>query len=106
MDFSEIKLKIINFDHELRRKNIRPDIILLFGSHAKGTAKKDSDIDLAVVSRDFGKNRLKEGILLNKILYKLFPEAEAIPISLKDFFDKENVSPILSEIKKTGIPIL
>jgi predicted nucleotidyltransferase len=106
MDFSEIKLKVINFDHELRRRNIHPDIILLFGSYAKGTATKHSDVDLAVVSRDFGKNRIKEGIILNKILFKLFPEAEAIPIGLKDFLDKENVSPILSELKKTGIAIL
>lgn len=106
MDFSEIKLKTIRFHHELQKNSIKPDIILLFGSYAKNKANSNSDVDLAVVSRNFGKNRIKDGIKINKILFKIFPEAEAIPISLKDYLDPENISPILAEIKKTGIVVL
>ncbi len=106
MDFSKIKLNVIQFDKELRKINITPDIIILFGSQAKGNASVNSDVDLAVVSRDFGKDRTKNGIKINKILYRIFPEAEAIPISLKDYFDSDNISPILSEIKKSGIAVL
>ncbi len=106
MDFSKIKLNAISLYYELRKNQIHPDIIILFGSHSKGDSTPSSDVDLAVVSRDFGKNRIKEGAKINKILYKIFPEAEAIPISLNEYLNSENVSPILNEIKKTGIVLL
>ncbi len=31
------------------KKNYKPDLILLFGSHARGTTRFDSDIDLLLV---------------------------------------------------------
>lgn len=100
MDFFKIKSKTIDYSKVLFKNNIRPDIIILFGSHATGKAKKESDVDLAVVSRDLGKNRIKEGALLNKLLSDVFPEAEVIPISLNEYFSKTSISPILHEIKK------
>jgi predicted nucleotidyltransferase len=44
----------------LLEKGIRIEAIVLFGSHARGTAHEDSDIDLAVISPDF------EGLPINK----------------------------------------
>ena len=38
----------------------------LFGSYAKGEAKADSDIDLCVISPDFGKDEIEEGQYLFK----------------------------------------
>lgn len=35
-------------------RQFRPDRIVLFGSHASGTARKDSDVDLLVVMRHKG----------------------------------------------------
>ena len=37
----------------------RPERIILFGSHARGTAGPDSDVDLLVVLRDPGSRREK-----------------------------------------------
>ncbi len=37
----------------LLEKGIRIEAIVLFGSHAKGEARDDSDIDVAVISPDF-----------------------------------------------------
>ncbi|MFZ4405259.1 MAG: nucleotidyltransferase domain-containing protein [Pseudobdellovibrionaceae bacterium] len=68
MDFYQIKRKTINYYQILFKNNIRPDIIILFGFNAKGNSKKNSDVDLAVVSRDLGKNKIKEGTKLNKLL--------------------------------------
>ena len=49
MDLSEeLKQKIVCF---LRNK-LNPKFIYLFGSFAKGQARKDSDIDLAIYSED------------------------------------------------------
>ena len=40
--------------------HIRVDRILLFGSYARGEATRDSDLDLIVVSSDFGEDILKD----------------------------------------------
>ena len=38
--------------------------MILYGSYAKGKAHPDSDIDVAVVSKHFGKDKVEEGIML------------------------------------------
>jgi predicted nucleotidyltransferase len=106
MDLNQIKLKTIQYFHVLQENGIRPDLIVLFGSYAKRQAKKNSDVDLAVISRDFGKDCIKEGAKANRLLMEVFPEAEVITISLKEYLSKNNISPILYEIKKTGIALI
>ena len=39
-------------------KTVHIETIILFGSHAKGTASDESDIDIAVISPTFGHNPL------------------------------------------------
>lgn len=58
------KRKIMNAVRYLRERieenGVRVDRIVLFGSHAKGTATEDSDIDVVIISEDFRrKNRFK-----------------------------------------------
>jgi len=48
----------------LEAQGIHVDKIILFGSHAKGTADSESDIDLAVVSRNFEGMNLVERLEL------------------------------------------
>jgi predicted nucleotidyltransferase len=44
----------------IEENGVRVDRIVLFGSHAKGTATEDSDIDVVIISEDFRrKNRFK-----------------------------------------------
>ena len=102
MDFFALKEAILRLRSELRTRGYVLDGAILFGSWAKGTAHEASDIDLAILSRDFGKDRFQEGALLNALLYKLLPMSEALPVSLMDYLDPNNISPILHEIKKTG----
>lgn len=55
-----------SFDRTLNRmvkrlvKHFDPDQIILFGSHARGTANADSDIDLLVVLSLQGSKRVKQ----------------------------------------------
>jgi predicted nucleotidyltransferase len=42
------RAQIREFSQEVARK-FRPEKIILFGSHARGTATKDSDVDLLVI---------------------------------------------------------
>lgn len=52
---SELALTIQRFKDELERMGIRCERILLFGSHADGTDREGSDIDLFVVSSDWAR---------------------------------------------------
>lgn len=47
IDIEKIKPEIIE-----RLKPLKPDKIILFGSHANGTATEDSDIDLFLIKDD------------------------------------------------------
>ena len=49
-------------------QRVRVDQIILFGSWARGDATEDSDIDLLVVSPDFGVSVLADMILLRECL--------------------------------------
>jgi len=45
-----------------------PEKVVLFGSYAWGSPKKDSDVDLLVIKDDPGKNTREMAIELEKIL--------------------------------------
>ena len=103
MDIIEIKQRTLRVRDELQELGIQFDGAVLFGSYAKGNFTPQSDVDIAIVSKHFGFNSLKEGALLNRIAYKVFPQAEILAIPLKEYLDTNSISPILHEIKKTGV---
>lgn len=49
-----IKQIVIRFCSELARMGIEVEQVLLFGSQVTGTAREGSDIDLIVISADWG----------------------------------------------------
>lgn len=51
------------------KKEIPVERAVLYGSYAKGNAKKDSDIDLAIISSTFGKNPQEDGKYLLRMLW-------------------------------------
>ena len=53
MDYSEAVLKAERFS-ELALDIIKPEVIVLYGSYAKGTANEDSDIDIAIICNEIG----------------------------------------------------
>ena len=87
--------------HLLKEKGIDISKVILFGSHAKGMAKPDSDIDLAIVSSQFGKNNWKEMVLLRKIALEIDSHIEPLPFSPKDIEDR--YSTLSEEIRKYGV---
>ena len=106
MDISTIKYLAVELRSRLRALGIQTDLIVLYGSFASGLGRLDSDIDLAVVSKDFGFDRFEEGSKLNLIASLVNPRIEAIPIGLYDFLNQDSISPILAEIKKNGTPLI
>lgn len=85
----------------LKQKGIEVSKVILFGSYAKGMARPDSDIDLAIVSSQFGKDNWKEMVLLRKLAMKIDSHIEPLPFAPQDMEDR--YSTLSQEIKKTGI---
>ena len=71
-----------SFRKVLAQKNMSVDRIILFGSYAKGTQQDGSDIDVAVISKDFeGKSYWDRIEILTDAIFEVFQPIEAIPFT-------------------------
>lgn len=77
---------------------------LIFGSQVNGKAGPNSDIDLAIVSPEFGKSKHRELVKLFKLIDLETKKVEPIPISSQELEDEYD--PLILEIRKNGISIL
>ena len=69
----------------LKAQNIKVKKAILFGSYARGQANDDSDIDIAIISPDLGKNYLKEAVLLKKISQIVDLDISPRPYSVEEY---------------------
>ena len=77
--------------------------VYVFGSHAKGNAKKDSDIDVAVVSPNFKSPWSALSYLYDKLPYGIGWTIEPVGFSPADFNSK--YSSLINEIKMYGVKV-
>ena len=94
---------IKDYAHVLKTQKIKVEKLILFGSYAKGAFKPSSDIDLCVVSPQFGKNRFEERVKLMKLAIGVGENIEPHPYSPSGL--KEKWDPLASEIRKYGLEI-
>jgi len=106
MDRAELTERVIRLRSQIKEYGVRVDVVLLFGSRARGENTQESDYDLAFVSRDFGKDRFQEGVLLQKLAFRTLSNCDLIPVSLMDFLDPQPISPIVAEIRRDGITLI
>ena len=100
----EIIKILLKFQKAVKKKGIKVTKTVLYGSYATGKYHKDSDIDVALISPDFGKDRFEEGVELFQIAYKIDPRIEPVPISI-EAYNKNNWLPLIYEIKERGIEL-
>jgi len=96
---SKLKLLI----KSIEKNNIRIEFAYLFGSYAKNNFHRQSDIDLAIVSKDFEGIRFLDREKIAKCVIENDISIDPITFRPEDF-TLEN--PIVKEIKETGILIL
>ena len=72
--------------------------IILFGSYAKGNYNVDSDIDIAVILKDYS-NLIEIQLELMRLRRKIDSRIEPHPFREKDF---DITNPIVNEIIKYG----
>jgi predicted nucleotidyltransferase len=94
---------IDKFAQMVEQQGINVSKVILFGSYAKGKANPDSDIDIAVVSTQFGQDIAEEMMMLRKIALKIDSHIEPVPLCPEDLDD--NFSTLAQEIKRYGIDI-
>jgi predicted nucleotidyltransferase len=87
---------------ELERNEIPIRKAILFGSYAKGYAKEESDIDVALVSEVFSGDRFKDRRKIIPLRRKIDNRIEPLPFKPEDF---ENGGILVEEIRKTGVLI-
>ena len=97
MDKSEIINIVKEFVFIVKEKYDCIEIIL-FGSYAKDNSHIDSDIDIAVILKDYD-NIINIQLELMKLRRKIDSRIEPHPFKEKDF--NEN-NPLVNEIKKYG----
>ena len=87
---------------ELERNKIPIKRAILFGSYAKGLARPESDIDVALISDVFSGDRFKDRQRIIPLRRKIDSRIEPLPFTPEDF---DNGGMLAEEIKKNGILI-
>lgn len=90
----------LKFAHAVRKQGFPVAKLIIFGSYAKNRAREGSDIDVCVVSPEFGKDSVEELQFLFKLRRQIDSRIEPFPVSLADY--QNTASPIIFEIKKFG----
>ena len=103
MSKSEATKVVLKYAKQLKAEKYPFSGVYLFGSFAKGTSHKWSDIDVAVVSKELDKDWQGARMRLWKIGSDVDTRIEPHGFSPEDFKDYWN--PMAHEIKKTGIRI-
>ena len=99
MDKSAV-IKIAEAYTKLVLQNLKPIEIILYGSYAKGTAREDSDIDIAVIVSKVVDDFLDEAVML----YTLREEVDD-RIEPKLIVESHDYSGFLEDVRKTGYRI-
>lgn len=100
-----IKKIIIEYISNLQALGISVYKVIIFGSQANGTFTEDSDIDIVVISNEFGKMGLWEkakylGRAARGIPYPI----EAIGFSPSQY-EKSKQGTLIDEVKRRGVEI-
>lgn len=91
------------YAEKLRKAKYSFSAIYLFGSYAKGIPRYESDIDVAVVSKEIEKGWKKGKMRLWNLTAGVDSRIEPHGFSPKEF--QEDWRPMVHEIKTTGIKV-
>ncbi len=103
-DKQQNKINCKSIYYKCKKQGIPVQGVYIFGSYAKGTANKYSDIDVCIISIKFGLDRQKERVLLMNIRNGDDDLIEPHPFSPKDFSNP--FDPLAFQIKEQGLLVI
>lgn len=87
----------------IRARDISVEKVYLFGSYVEDNADEYSDIDIAIISSDFGKEKyLDECLMLRKIKREVNLSISPEPYSLEEYEKAQRGDFLYDEIIKKG----
>lgn len=98
----QVRKIIKDFIDAVKERDIKIEVVFLFGSYAQNRANKDSDIDVAVISSDFGKDFFDECAMLKKISLKFDFDISPRAYSLEEYRNASEGDFLYQEIIKKG----
>ncbi|MEK9183043.1 MAG: nucleotidyltransferase domain-containing protein [Patescibacteria group bacterium] len=99
----KLKQAIQEYVQLLKNDNLPIQRVVLFGSYAKGLQHPWSDVDICVVSSAFKNSWMATQYLWQKLPRDSQFVLEPVGYTIEDF---KNESPLISQIKKTGVRII
>lgn len=101
----EVRGIIRQFVNTLESRGIHVEKAVLYGSYSTGMNTPDSDLDVAVISPDFGKDRFEEGKMLMQLAWRVDPRLHPVPFST-EAYEHDSWVPLVHEIRENGIEVL
>jgi uncharacterized protein len=98
----EVRDSIRNLIAALGARGLHVVRVVIYGSYVSQKAHADSDLDVAIISPDFGKGRFEEGKMLLQVAWRIDPRLHPIPVSLSAY-ENELWMPLIHEIRTHGI---
>ena len=87
------------YKHVIAKHFAEEPQVMLFGSYSKGTANKDSDIDVAVIVPSYGDRKLE----LSKALWR---DVDDVSLLIEPvLISKEYPSPLYDDVMRYGIAV-
>lgn len=103
MDKRAVLEALSGFREALASQGVHDPRLVLFGSHAQGTAREDSDIDVVVVSDAFaGKSHWERITLLSKAICASHVLIEAVAMTPDEW---EHGGSLIAEFAREGVEI-
>ncbi|KLU62311.1 nucleotidyltransferase domain protein [Peptococcaceae bacterium CEB3] len=88
------------------RETLPIDATYLFGSYANGKPKPYSDVDVAVISPDFGKNYITETVFLMDAFHGTGLMVEPHVFSREEYKEATEGTFLYNEVLQKGIALL
>lgn len=88
----------------LRQHDIPATGAVLYGSHARGAAHTDSDIDVLVVSPAFDSDRWSRDRELWRLTLQVDARIEPIPVGQRQLLE-DQTSPLVEMARREGVAI-
>ena len=102
-NYKELIMNIVIRYTDILKKEMKVEKVILYGSYSKGSQRKDSDIDVAVVSSDFSGDMMEDQLKLMKYRRSIDLRIEPMPFLPQEFNES---NPFVKEIIQTGTVIV
>ena len=106
MGEKQVEIVVKDYLRILRNNKISVERAILYGSQAGNTADQDSDIDIVIVSDEFGRDYIKEAVRLKLLALEVNVDISPRPYSVEDYRRSKPGDFLFDEVIQKGRVVL